>query len=365
MAPPRLARGDAPTARDSAAFPIGCAKLCSAREGRRAIVHVITDLHGPPPEEPRAQPRQPVPLLRHRRDGILPTTAAALSLPGRENPLTGTATPRSAGAPALHPVVRDVLDSLGTAHRERHLGRCPEAALLSRWLTEAGVATLPEARHALAGAGIATRHVREDGDPRHGGHAPLCRSCIMLLARLGVSSASTASGAAPGGPAAGSPWTTGTVDEALARAGWQPGRRHSAQAERWADQLSGHRSPLGHPHTLFPAAFEAWAECGALRLEPTGAGQEFAPSPVVIDPMRGLHWARTLGDLGEALGTALCPLGEEEGGTALLAIDREGRVYAVDHTGDWYLGPDVRSGLATLVTGTAPARLRTTVGVSD
>ncbi|WP_049564019.1 SUKH-3 domain-containing protein [Streptomyces sp. SBT349] len=157
--------------------------------------------------------------------------------------------------------------------------------------------------------------------------------------------------------ATGGPWSVGTVDQALAAAGWQPGRLHAAEAERWADALSGHRSPQGHPHALFPAAFETWAELGGLTLGPTGPGREYAATRIVIDPLRGLHWARTLGDLGRALDTQLCPLGEEGGGTALVAIDREGRLYCVDHTGDWYLGPDVVSGLATLLTGAAPHRL--------
>ncbi|WP_171987896.1 SUKH-3 domain-containing protein [Streptomyces sp. MP131-18] len=163
--------------------------------------------------------------------------------------------------------------------------------------------------------------------------------------------------------ATGGPWSAGTVDQALAAAGWEPGRRHTAQAESWADALSGHRSPQGHPHSLFPAAFETWAELGALRLHPVGPGREFAATAVVIDPLAGLHWARTLGDLGRALDTRLCPLGEEGGGTALLAVDREGRLYCVDHTGDWYLGQDVLSGLATLLTGAAPHRLLPPEGI--
>jgi hypothetical protein len=318
------------------------------------------------------------PLLRHRRDSILPTTAAALSLPAREQPLKATAS-RAIGVPELHPVIRDVLDALGAGQRERHIGRCPEAALLSRCLAEAGARSVEEAREALRGAGITTRHIREDGDPQHGAHAPHCRPCTVLLARLGVRSFSTDPAAAGIGPAAwgmpgtetwggglatGEPWSVGTVEQALTNAGWQPGRRHAAQAEQWADALSGHRSRLGHPHTLFAAAFEAWAEFGALRVRPTGPGVAYAPSPVIIDPLRGLHWARTLGDLGQALETELCPLGEEGegGGTALLAIDREGRVYCVDHTGDWYLGPDIHAALTTLLTGAAPERLRTADG---
>ncbi|WP_394813090.1 SUKH-3 domain-containing protein [Streptomyces boetiae] len=157
--------------------------------------------------------------------------------------------------------------------------------------------------------------------------------------------------------ATGAPWSSGTVDQALMAAGWVPGRQHAALAEHWADALSTHRSPHGHPHALFPAAFETWAELGELTLGPAGPGQAYAATGVVIDPLRGLHWARTLGELGRALGTELCPLGEEGGGTALLAIDREARLYCVDHTGDWYLGPDVLTGLTTLLTGALPHRL--------
>ncbi len=295
------------------------------------------------------------------RDGILPTTAAALSLPDRAQPLTGTAS-RSTPPPEPHPVVAEILAGLGTAQRERHIGRCPEPALLSRLLTEAGARDVHEAREALAGAGITTRHIREDGDPLHGAYAPHCRSCAVLLARLGVPTQgpdpAVGDGVDPaGGPAAGAPWSIGTVDQALVAAGWTPGRSHAARAERWADVLSGHRSPQGHAHQLFPAAFEAWAELGEITLRPTGPGIAVAPHGVVINPLAGVHWVRTLSDLGHALGTRLCPLGEELNGTALLAIDREARLYGIDHTGDWFLGRDVLSGLATLLTGTLPHRL--------
>ncbi|NED00997.1 hypothetical protein G3I55_04885, partial [Streptomyces sp. SID6648] len=49
------------------------------------------------------------PTLRHRRDGILPTVAAALSVRGTT--LTGTAT-RADTPPALHHLVQDFLDTL-------------------------------------------------------------------------------------------------------------------------------------------------------------------------------------------------------------------------------------------------------------
>ncbi|MET9445574.1 SUKH-3 domain-containing protein [Streptomyces cinerochromogenes] len=147
------------------------------------------------------------------------------------------------------------------------------------------------------------------------------------------------------------------VDAALRAAGWQPGRWDIKQAEIWADALRAHTSPAGHRHTVFPAAVEAWAEFGGLTITPGGPGRQIAPATLHLDPLHGLHLARTLGDLGRALGTELCPLGEETHTAALLAIDAEGRAYTIDHTGDWYLGPDIDHALATLITGIPPVRL--------
>ncbi|MGX1131206.1 hypothetical protein RKD49_003396 [Streptomyces glaucescens] len=147
------------------------------------------------------------------------------------------------------------------------------------------------------------------------------------------------------------------VDAALRAAGWQPGRWDIKQAEIWADTLREHTSPNGHRHAVFPAAVEAWAEFGGLHINPTGPGRQLAPAALHLDPLHGLHMARTLGDLGRALGTEISPLGAETDTQALLAIDTEGRVYAIDHTGDWYLGPDIDHALTTLVAGLEPVRL--------
>ncbi|WP_329132673.1 YwqJ-related putative deaminase [Streptomyces sp. NBC_01476] len=137
-------------------------------------------------------PAVPPPLL-HRRDGILPAVAAALSI--RDEVLTCTGS-KSEQPPELHPVVQDFLDGLPVGQRERFTGRCPEAVLISRHLAAVEASrgkrasrrplTHSEARKALRGAKLTARRIREDGDPAHGAYAPPCRSCAPLLAHFGV-----------------------------------------------------------------------------------------------------------------------------------------------------------------------------------
>ena len=141
------------------------------------------------------------PALHHRRDGILPTIGAALSVRGQT--LTCTAG-KAEQPPTLHPLVQDFLDTLTTDNRSRHTGRCPETVLVSRYLTTTEAAraakrgnrrtgsakprplTHSEAKRAFKNAKLTARHIREDGDPQHGSYAPPCRSCDALLAHFGV-----------------------------------------------------------------------------------------------------------------------------------------------------------------------------------
>lgn len=135
----------------------------------------------------------PPPVLRFRRDGILPTVAAALSVRGET--LTGTAG-KGDQPPVLHPLVQDFLDTLTSGQRERFTGRCPEALLLSRHLAAVEGSrsrrasrkplTASEARRSLKHSRITARRIREDGDPLHGSYAPPCRSCDALLTHFGV-----------------------------------------------------------------------------------------------------------------------------------------------------------------------------------
>jgi hypothetical protein len=133
------------------------------------------------------------PTLNHRRDGILPAVAAALSVRGET--LTCTAG-KADQPPALHPLVQDFFDTLTSGQRERFTGRCSEALLLSRYLTAAESRrskraqrkplTYSEARRTLKHAKLTARRIREDGDPLHGSYAPPCRSCTAMLDHFGV-----------------------------------------------------------------------------------------------------------------------------------------------------------------------------------
>jgi hypothetical protein len=135
----------------------------------------------------------PAPTLLHRRDGILPTIAAALSVRGAT--LTGTAA-RGDQEPPLHPLVRDFLDTLTSGQRDRFTGRCAEVILISRHISAVDAArskraarkpmTNGEARRSLKQAKLTARRIREDGDPLHGSFAAPCRSCTALSAHFGV-----------------------------------------------------------------------------------------------------------------------------------------------------------------------------------
>lgn len=156
------------------------------------------NLQAPGAADPRlswstAHERFGPPVLRHRRDGILPAVAAALSVRDEVLSCTGA---KGEQPPELHPIVQEFLDALPVAQRERFTGRCPEAVLISRHLTAVDATrgkraarrpmTRGEARKALRGGRLTVRRIREDGDPSHGAYLPPCRSCGPMLAHFGV-----------------------------------------------------------------------------------------------------------------------------------------------------------------------------------
>jgi len=148
------------------------------------------------------------------------------------------------------------------------------------------------------------------------------------------------------------------IAELLAAEGWSAERRDDGRARDWALRVAGYADLDGRHHVVVPAAVEAYAEFGGLRLRPNSDGEQIAPSSVHLDPFRVLHSVTTLTAFADALGSPVTPLGEEGDGTGILAIDEAGRVFVLDHGGDWFLGDTLDAALGTLLLGRQPARVR-------
>jgi len=142
---------------------------------------------------------------------------------------------------------------------------------------------------------------------------------------------------------------TPDVAEVLRAHGWHEGRRVPEDQTAAAIRLVG-REP-------FPAAVEALAEFGGIYVAQDGPGQELRRMPFALDPTMSAGSAQTLADFSRVIGAALYPLGVEGDHDALLAVDEQGRVFALDHAGEWFLGDTVADALRTLVTGAQPARV--------
>ncbi|GDY63500.1 hypothetical protein SAV14893_028930 [Streptomyces avermitilis] len=162
-------------------------------EGTTTMNATQTDTSGDPRVGWSSTGTPHAPTLLHRRDGILPTVAAALSVRGAT--LTGTAA-RGDQPPPLHPLVQDFLDTLTSSQRDRFSGRCAEVLLISRHIAAVDATrtkraarkpmTNGEARKALKQAKLTARRIREDGDPLHGSFATPCRACTALSDHFGV-----------------------------------------------------------------------------------------------------------------------------------------------------------------------------------
>jgi hypothetical protein len=149
------------------------------------------------------------------------------------------------------------------------------------------------------------------------------------------------------------------VVEVLEAAGWRDGRRDDPQAQSWALTVASFTSADGGQHQVVGPAIEAYAEFGGLRVEGGTAGEQIVRSTFTLNPLRVLPSVRTLAALGSAIRSPLTPLGDEGDGIGLLAIDATGRVFVLDHAGDWHLGSTVDEALTNLILGRQPARLNT------
>jgi hypothetical protein len=144
------------------------------------------------------------------------------------------------------------------------------------------------------------------------------------------------------------------VGAALTAAGWQPGRRDDEAARRWGLLLASYNPP----YPFFPAAADALARFGGLRIDPAVPAGEIAASGMHLDPLTAVHAPAALASLAGRIGAKLTPIGRESpDGPGLLAISERGEVFVLDHGGDWFAGQSIEDALVTLLTGRRPARV--------
>ena len=147
------------------------------------------------------------------------------------------------------------------------------------------------------------------------------------------------------------------VTRVLSESGWFPGRRTDDQTEQAMRYVCDQVGREGARTESFEAAFDALTEFGGIHVVQDGPGRDLRLRPFAIDPTRVAATTETLADLGRVLGTSLFPLGMEGDHDSVLAIDRSGRVFAIDHAGVWFLGGTVDAALVTLIFGNQPPRL--------
>ncbi|WBB72713.1 SUKH-3 domain-containing protein [Micromonospora sp. WMMD1128] len=320
------------------------------------------------PSEPRA-PRTVDPagqLLRELTRLPTPGAAAHLTLDGRRHVAQG-----AKGDVELrhHPLVRSYLDDLPAGHLVRGGERHAEMIVVSDALHEhdhrraaEGLPPLSDedARRLLATGRLECFRVRESGDPAGGPSDLRCESCIRFLVHFDVLPWPELAYAEEWRPDPQTPpdrdrFPTEVAD-ALVVAGWRPhfgDEVSAATSVRKVTEVSGTQ----HAHASFPAALATLTAFPGLVSARQGPGEAVWISRFEVRPRKVAHSADTLADFGAVLGTRLFPLGSERQ-ESILAVDEQGRVFALDQAGEWFLGTDIDAALTTLLLGRAPARVR-------
>jgi hypothetical protein len=222
------------------------------------------------------------------------------------------------------------------------------------------VLTLAAARELFGTAQFELFRVREPGDPSGGPASRPCDSCIRALVHFGVLPWSDLAYTEEWRPG---PQPLPEVDRfppavghALVAAGWRPQFGDEVLAR---NAVAAVTATIGqrHRHETFPAVDQALTAFPSLVGVRRGPGEQVWIQRFDVDPRAVAHTADSLGDFAAVLGVRLFPIGTEQG-DSILAVDEHGRIFALDQSGEWFIGPDLDSALTNLLLGRAAHRVR-------
>jgi hypothetical protein len=282
-----------------------------------------------------------------------------------------------------HPLVRQWLAGLPTGHAVRGSDRHAELIVLSDVLHAQDLARVTAGQPLidLAGArrifSAGGRHaevllVRDQGHPQHGSRIRPCDTCLAAWVHFGLLDPTVleifclpTEPLGGDGPAPEPDAFPADVARVLLAGGWGAAQQLPDGTDfdglTWAHIAVQDRCAVpGTRHTLegFLAALDAVARFPLVIAGRRGPGASTWVRPFelvcgdVVD-----HHADTLGDLAAVLGVALFPIGQEEGGDSLLAVDERGWLFVLDQAGEWFYGADLVTGLTALVQGWQPLRV--------
>jgi hypothetical protein len=301
---------------------------------------------------------------RSARRGDAPTVAAHLTL------VTDRRLRRSFGAKGdqdlnHHDAVRGWLAAQEPGSLVRGVERHAELIVTSDLLHEidhlAATRGLLPASMAIAGGRLSQRaavmefyHVREQADGLGSTPTSPCTSCADALSYLGRDMGSPAS-AAVGAPyeIVFAPSMSGLPD-ALADVLRPPVESAIDQTAIW-ESMRGGLIQAGHP--ALDSARDVCLRYGGLHWLASRVGADVRVRPFRIGfDVRPCPEA--LASFGEVLGTRLAPIGSEGLDESILAVDEQGRIFALDQGGEWFLGADIDTALVNLIFGYPQPRVR-------
>lgn len=323
-------------------------------------------------EQPAPVTADPLAALRRLGGGAAPGVAVRL-VPADGVPRESTGA-KGDQTVNHHPLVAAWLSEQPANSLVRGARRHAELVVLSDWLHghDHAAARRGEPGIDLAGVRAAAQNVqelratlvRDPGDPLAGTAAGPCDTCLAAWIHFGLAPQTVAPAVVePVAPATGIPPALAhlapDIAATLAAGGWDVpltlgGRQVTAQ--EWADLAMAALAEYGHPPLdTARAAVEKFPYLVSVRRGP-GVAHRIRPFEFGGDLVGAT--AAALAAFAGVIGCPLAPIGAEQAGDAIIAVDELGRVWVLDQAGEWYAGPELDTAFVVLLQGHPMPRVR-------